>query len=69
MKITETVERHCCQTRDFKPLEGTPKSATGDPEWVFCVHCGRRHRYDAMRDEAGCSYWEYIPTEMPWDDK
>ena len=67
MKIAETVERHCCQTRDFKPLEGTPKKESGRvPEWVFCVHCGRRHRYDAIRDEVGSSYWEYVPTDMPW---
>lgn len=38
MKITEKIERECCQKRDLKTVENNPKLA-------FCVHCGQLWRY------------------------
>lgn len=66
MKVTETVQRECCQPRDLKPVEGTPRRGR-DAEYVFCVHCGKWHEYDSFMDAAGSRDWRYKPMPVPWD--
>lgn len=58
MKISETVERDCCQQRDFKPVEGT-KIIGRIPSLVFCQHCGHYWEYTSCRDAAGSADYEY----------
>ena len=58
MKIKETTERDCCTPKDLKPVEGSPRRGR-DPEVMFCVHCGARHRIHTFTDAAGSSDWEY----------
>lgn len=66
MKITQTVQRDCCQQSDLRPLEGTPKRGR-TPEWMFCLHCGRQHRIHTFTDPAGASDWDYQPAHWPWE--
>ena len=66
MKITETVSRECCQQKDLRAVEGTPMRGRY-PEWVFCIHCGRRHYYDSFMDAAGSRDWEYKPAKNQWE--
>lgn len=40
MKITETVERECCEPKDLKKYHGVLKSAHPEADLFFCVHCG-----------------------------
>lgn len=58
MKITETVNRDCCQSKDLKVVEGSPLRGR-DPLYKFCVHCGARHKIHTFMDAAGSSDWEY----------
>lgn len=39
MKITETIERECCETKDFIRYEGILRTSSIDPIF-FCRHCG-----------------------------
>lgn len=66
MKITETIERLCCSAADLKPVEGSPKRGR-DPEYKFCIHCGRRHSVHTFMDAAGSSDWEYRPVNETWE--
>ena len=66
MKITEQVSRECCQTRDLRPIEGTPLRGR-DPAYVFCVHCGAQHVYDTYMDAAGSRDWRYTKIPAPWE--
>ena len=67
MKIKETVERDCCQPRDLKPVEGSPKRGR-DYVYVFCIHCGHQHTIATFMDAAGSSDWEYRKVAVPWVD-
>lgn len=65
LKIKETVERECCQTRDLRPIHGSPIVGR-IPKYMFCVHCGRQHEMHTFTDAAGSSDWEYRPRLNPW---
>jgi hypothetical protein len=58
MKITETIDRECCQQKDLKPVIDS-KLVGRQREFLFCVHCGARHRYTSYMDAAGSTDWEY----------
>lgn len=62
MKIKVTEERECCQHRDLKPVHGAPMITGTIPEFMFCVHCGKRHAYDSFMDPAGSRDWDYKPV-------
>lgn len=66
MKIKETIERECCKPQDLRPVHGTPMSRISQPEYVFCIHCGRHLRQVQVRDDDGPN-WEYRPWPMPWN--
>ena len=53
MKITETIERECCQPRDLKPYLG--KVSFNRDQWrpQFCVHCGQIHVCTREMDASG----------------
>lgn len=66
MKITETINRDCCQQRDLRPVEGT-KRIHGHDEFMFCVHCGRYHEAYRVSDAAGGYDTEYRKCAPPWE--
>jgi hypothetical protein len=68
MKIKEVLERDCCQTRDLRPVEGSPLWGR-QPTHQFCVHCGRRHRLETFMDPAGSRDWEYRLLKDDWEQK
>lgn len=39
MKITETIERECCEGQDLKRYMGVLKNSTINPIF-YCKHCG-----------------------------
>jgi hypothetical protein len=66
MKITETIQRECCDLRkDLKPIQGTPRIGN-DHKYLFCIHCGRHHVGNSERDAAGGVDWVYRRVEAPW---
>lgn len=65
MKITETINRECCQQKDMRPVDGTPKVGTY-PEWTFCIHCGHYHEAMRVTDPAGGIETEYRKRPAPW---
>jgi hypothetical protein len=70
VKITETIERECCQREDLKPYPGQPSSNQrywGAQKYVFCKHCGRAHEAVSSTDAAGSRDWEYRPLRLPWE--
>lgn len=42
MKITETIERDCCQFADLKPYKGQVEKGSKERSRKFCVHCGQQ---------------------------
>lgn len=66
MKITETIERECCDERlgDLRPYRGSAvrkvdKSVVPEMDsrgiFKFCVHCGQIYRKTRQTDAAGGS--------------
>ena len=53
MKITETIERECCQQKDMRPYRGklSPLLKVNKP--LFCVHCGQVWIHVSQMDPAG----------------
>lgn len=70
MKITETIERECCQPQDLKPYLGK-----ADSKGVkFCVHCGQArrsgHEYADLTysgDELGTVVFAQPPMDAALD--
>jgi hypothetical protein len=58
MKVTETITRECCHPKDLRPVEGADMIGR-EPQFKFCVHCGRYHRLTHVRDPAGGTDTEY----------
>ena len=68
MKVKVTKERDCClHGEDLLPIEWTPMINNRIPEFVFCKHCGRHHRYETYMDAAGSRDWHYVRMPTPWD--
>ena len=55
MKITETIERDCCEFKDLKPYKGYVLSEeNGKPrKLMFCQYCGQLWQYVRKMDAAG----------------
>lgn len=68
MKIKVTEERDCCQAKDLKPIDGSPKFGH-NVQFKFCLHCGKRHEFHSFTDPAGGSDWEYLPMVETWAHK
>lgn len=69
MKITETIQRDCCNDRkDLKTIEGSPLAGR-DPIYKFCVHCGRHFAIHSFMDPAGSSDWQYRKQPLPWEKR
>lgn len=57
MKITETIERECCnREKDMKTYNGTGAPGIG-VRW-FCIHCGQLWGYGPI-DQHGCESVEF----------
>ncbi len=69
MKITETIERECCDERkgDLKQYRGDPKSTTSlaRDKMLFCVHCGQIWIEDRRMDAAGSSETYFRKVGLP----
>lgn len=63
VRIKETIERECCQSKDLKDVHGSPKIGV-DSTYKFCVHCGATHKFSRYMDAAGSSDWEYRKVEL-----
>lgn len=61
MRIKVTEERECCQPQDLRPLHGCEMVNFNIPKVKFCIHCGRRHRYESFMDAAGSRDYHYMP--------
>ena len=64
MKITETVTRDCCQSKDLKPVEGSNLFGRSCA-LKFCIHCGARWEYYTFMDAAGSTDWDYRKVDEP----
>lgn len=53
IKITETIERDCCEQVDLKEFKG--RSCHVNEKFYFCKHCGQYWHYEKYIDEAGSS--------------
>lgn len=63
MKVKETVERECCQLRDFRALAGTKVLEGKIAESVFCQYCGKRYYYKETANSEGDLVKEYASIE------
>ena len=69
-KITENIERWCCQNDDLEPIKEKGrlhgKSHRLVP-WPFmkCRHCGQLYEYYRFMDAAGSTDWDYRPVIKP----
>lgn len=57
MKVTETIERNCCEMRDLKPYLGFAKNLR------FCIHCGKLHQYIKCPGEMDYGWEELNPED------
>jgi len=64
MKITETIERECCDTR--KDLKRMPTPRGVKNEYYFCLHCGMQYVKMRIYDSAGDRVWHWEPVPPPW---
>jgi hypothetical protein len=54
LKITETIERDCCENQDLATYRGLTKMAAyRRPK--FCKHCGQIWYFGSQPDGAGSS--------------
>lgn len=59
MKITETIERECCQQRDMKDYGGMWIDMNTTCMFSFCIHCGQLYKRDIVS-----SVNKYTPIEI-----
>lgn len=53
IKITETMERDCCERVDLKEYKGRDNRI--HEKLYFCKHCGQYWYYEKYTDAAGSS--------------
>ena len=66
MKITETIERNCCDR--VKDLVRMNNDKGQKVDYCFCKHCGRHFTLKSQLDASGSSreyFWE--PLKWPWE--
>ena len=64
IKISETIERDCCQVQDLMAYQGLQKRPTD--KYKVCKHCGQTFVYDRCRDGGAGGvdhYWREIVLE------
>lgn len=61
MKITENIERECCQFKDLIPIQGSPAIGS-NAEFMSCKFCGKIFRFQRGQESA----FEYFPWTTPW---
>lgn len=52
MKITETIERECCEPQDLRVFKGERKGPA-PPLLKFCAHCGQIWTIETASDGFG----------------
>lgn len=64
MKITETIQRECCQSNDLLIL-GDGKS---HKDYRFCKYCGRHFEKEYEMDASGNGYnYSWKKLKWPWE--
>lgn len=53
MKISETIERECCQTRDLRKYQGLVDTIVKTFKPEFCIHCGQIWIHDREMGPGG----------------
>ena len=63
MKITETIERECCQPQDMRPYKGdcTDKNWMRNIKPLFCIHCGQI--WERVKDAYGDTEFIKYPLQ------
>jgi DnaJ-class molecular chaperone len=56
-----TIKRECCQGGDLKVVQ--PVKSGSYTNVYFCVHCGKRWRYETYTDAAGSMDYELKPIQ------
>lgn len=64
MKITETIDRECCESKDLKQMHSNSRPV--GRFWYFCIHCGR-HWEEQGGTEPGDGGMVALP--WPWEDE
>jgi hypothetical protein len=67
MKITETVERDCCATKDLRPYSGMVCSKSREntcSPLLFCKHCGQVWVRARRTDAAGSAENVLAPLKI-----
>lgn len=68
MKIKETIERECCQTKDLLPIvpvDSSPLVVGGVWLFSFCKYCGRHFKLAHAMDSSGNGSNE-VWIALPW---
>lgn len=64
MKVTETIERQCCdEMKDMKPYLGPKPRHIKKRVIKFCVHCGSVWQLLRREDAHGGSHWRKMRVE------
>jgi len=53
VKITETIERDCCLSKDLKPYNGKMNPSVKKYHPYFCIYCGQIWIGDTEMGPAG----------------
>jgi hypothetical protein len=64
MKITEKIERECCERADLKRYNGMLKRAERKNLYWFCGHCGQIYESVRVSDSAGGTETELKKVEI-----
>lgn len=63
VKIKETIERDCCQSKDLKTCHTQMKPAPGGKGTVtFCTHCGQLWIWDRLPGDMDSNHHRVLIT-------
>jgi len=64
IKITETIERFCCEPKDLKKYEGAHNDEEPKNVKWFCQYCGQLWENHTYTDAAGSRDTELVKCGM-----
>lgn len=65
MKISEAVERECCQVEDMRKYQGTPIPGASHPR--FCVHCGQLFWFNRQNVYGAAMAEKLYVNQVTWN--
>lgn len=66
MKITETIERECCQPNDLAQYQGNPIMSHSKHPFKFCKHCGQVWAWVRSAGEIDGGLERVVLQEVPF---